>query len=56
MIIPFPVEPATPISVTLTGAEWFALMLKLTSRATGADLATANAAEAKILQQLEKAS
>lgn len=52
-IIPFPEKPEAPISVTLSGFDWFAIMLKLAGRAIGDDLRIANEAEAKMLQQLK---
>jgi len=43
-------RPAKKYNVSLTGAEWLALMLKLAGR--GHDVMAAESAEAKMLQQL----
>lgn len=50
-LIPFPTDDK-PRTVTLTGREWFLIMLALSGR--GHDVLAREAAEAKILQQLKK--
>lgn len=52
-ITKFPQKPEAPISITLTGAEWFALALKLAGRPGGE---AALQAEAKLIAQLNKAT
>ena len=51
-IIEFPKDD-TPISVTLSGREWFLIMLALAGR--GHDVLAREAAEAKVLKQLGEA-
>lgn len=46
-------HPEKETAVTLTGAEWLAIMLKLAGR--GHDTVTALAAEARIIAQMAKA-
>jgi hypothetical protein len=52
-ILKFPTKPEDPISLTLTGREWFCILLKLDNRAGTSELAVAAEAEAKMLQQLK---